>query len=70
MTFRVFTCNDFHGHWAIGSAAVVVAKDESEARIILANELLRDGLILRDTDTLKELDITAPGVLVLNNGDY
>jgi len=29
---NVYTCNDFYGAWPIGSAAVIVAESEADAR--------------------------------------
>ena len=67
---NVYTCNTFHGHWPVGTAAVVVAKDEAEARNLLSIELLKQGLGLSDFDELVELDLTKPQATILNNGDY
>lgn len=67
---RVFTCNDFEGHYPVGSAAVVVAEDEDAARVALRRELRSMGLELRKGDKLIELDVSAARVVVLNDGDY
>lgn len=68
---RVWTCNDFKGYWPVGSAAVVVADSESEARAALDDELRRMGLDgLRDRDEVVELDTTSPRVSVLWDGNY
>lgn len=68
---RVWTCNDFKGMWPVGSAAVVVAKDEEQARRILDWDLRQRGLDgLRDSDRIIEIDTDTPDVRVLNDGDY
>lgn len=70
MTFRVFTCNDFIGHYPVGSAAVIVAHDLPHARLLLKMELEKEGLTLKQSDEVKELDLNDFGAVVLNNGDY
>lgn len=65
---RIFVCNDFHGHWPVGTAAVIVAVCESDARRYLVNELERRGLCTNDF-TLR--DITGfVGAEVLCDGNY
>lgn len=70
MISRVFTCNDFAGHYPVGSSAVIVAHDMAHARLLLKMELEKEGLKLQETDEIKELDLTDFGAVVLNNGDY
>jgi hypothetical protein len=67
MEKRVFVSTDFPGYWPVGSAAVILAANEIDARLYLANELERRGLkaefSLRDiTDFL--------GAEVLCDGNY
>lgn len=66
---KVFTCTDHKGHWPAGTASVVVAHCEDEARRLLDAALLEQGL---DTDpyTLSEVSLNEPRALVLNNGEY
>lgn len=68
-TLHVWTCNDFLGHYPVGTAAVVVAESEAEARRLLAAELKEHGLTLRDKDRLVELALR-PRVRVLQDGEY
>jgi hypothetical protein len=68
---RVFTSDDFAGHWPVGTAAVVVAPDEAAARVLLLAELATHGLADQPRGfTLRELDTVVPAAVVLNNGDY
>lgn len=65
---RVFTCNDFTGHYPVGSAAVVIAKDEHHAEEILRLSLGERGL--SGDFTLKELNVTEAGAVILADGNY
>lgn len=67
---NVYTCNDHDGHWPVGTASVVVAKDEAEARDLLRRVLKDQGLNPNEPFTLKLLETTAPVVRVLCDGDY
>ncbi len=65
---RVWTSNDFVGHWPVGTAAVVVAETESAARTLLAGEMAACGL---DTEfTLKALSLANQQALILCDGNY
>lgn len=68
-SLKVFTCNDHAGFWPVGSASVVVAENETEAREILRGALIGHGL-KDEPFTLKELDINRPHAVILNDGDY
>lgn len=67
-TRRVFVCNDFHGHWPVGTAAVVLAANEVDARIYLSSELERRGL-KASTFTLRDITDFL-GAEVLCDGNY
>lgn len=68
---RVWTCNSFKGFWPVGASAAVVAESEDAARQMLDCELRRIGLTgLRETDELVELEVDAPGVRILQDGEY
>lgn len=70
---KVFTCTNFEGHYPVGAAAVVVARDEKKAKELLDLELRTQGLELGDA-TLTEIcmasSTTEPVVLVLADGNY
>jgi len=68
----VFICNDHHGHWAVGSASVVVADNEDEARSLLDAALVADGLkpSALYPYTLRLLDQSRPAAVILVNGEY
>ncbi len=63
----VWTCNDFTGHWPVGTAAVVVAKNRDEAERLLAAELTARGL--GGAFNLEPLP-SGPYVRILADGDY
>lgn len=68
---KVWTCNKFKGHWPVGSAAVVVAKDQEQARQLLAKQLALYGLKQEVTpEMLDPLPVCYPMALVLNDGNY
>lgn len=64
---KVFTSNDFKGHYPVGTSAIIVAKDETRAR-----ELLEEArpLAKGDTYTMDEVDVNVESCNVLQNGDY
>lgn len=66
---KVFTSNDFEGHWPVPVAAVIVAETEGDAWVLLSEALKKDGLPGHDF-TLEEIDCATPRATVLSNGDY
>lgn len=70
---KVFTCNDFVGFWPVGTAAVVIAEDVSQARCLLDGELHKLGLIQLappNEYTITEIDTTLQQAIILCDGDY
>lgn len=65
---KTYVCTSFKGHWPVGTSAVVSAKDEPTARLLLSQELARQGLTLQDDDKLEQL--ARNSALVLNDGNY
>lgn len=66
---KLFTCVDHRGHWPVGVASIVLARDEGEARRLLEQVLLEDGLDTSDF-TLREVAIDRPKAVLLANGEY
>ncbi len=66
---KVFTCNDFEGHWPVGTAAIIVAETEDEAIGELGQRLLDRGLPGIGF-SLNELDLSSSSVLILCDGNY
>jgi hypothetical protein len=64
---KVFYSNDFEGMWPVGTAAVVVAEDEQDAKLLLGAEIKWTNN--RDF-TVQELDLSERKAVILNNGDY
>ena len=69
MKMKIFTCRNFDGHWPVGVAAVIVAKDEEKARQLLDWELRAIGLELGDA-TLTKVDVKKPAAFILADGNY
>ncbi len=68
---KVWVCTDHKTHWPVGGASVVVAASENEARALLIEALREHGLSQPKGDfTLKEIDLSKPAAVVLNDGDY
>lgn len=65
---RLFYSDDFTGHWPVGTAAVVVANDETEAAMLLEQRLSEHGLSF--DGRLIEIDATQPMALVIADGNY
>ena len=65
---RVFVSNDFLGFWPVGTAAVIVAANEDDARRYLNNALTARGLDPNQGGTLREL--VNYGAEILCDGNY
>lgn len=63
---RVFSCDNFKGHYPVGNTIVVMATDEEVARAMIEKELKDAGLKL-DGDIVEH---TEPGVVTFLSGDY
>jgi hypothetical protein len=66
---KVFTSNDFEGYWSVGTAAVVIAEFEGDARKLLEASLAERKLPISGF-TLVELPTDFPLVSILNDGGY
>ena len=66
---RVWTSTDFEGVWPVGTAALVVAATEEEARETLSLAIKKEGLP-KSEFTLQEIELSERAAYVLNNGDY
>lgn len=67
---RIWTCTDHEGHWTVGSASVVVAETEDQARVLLVHALRGHGIVTTlDKFTLTEIEMY-PHAIVLNDGSY
>lgn len=67
---RLWICTDHDAFWPVGSASIVMANDEAEARKYLDQALREGGLDPSKGYTLLELNISMPFARVLCNGDY
>lgn len=68
---KVYTCTSFFGHWPVGTAAVIIAADKTEAKEMLETALNDSGLpqIIEESD-FTEISKSTPSAHILNNGDY
>lgn len=69
---KIFISTDFTGHYPVGTAAVVVARDSTHARSLLDRELQHRDLWNPDGDPYKlsELDTKHERAYILNDGNY
>jgi hypothetical protein len=68
---KVFYNNSFQGHWPVGTSAIIIAKNEQEAKIILENKLevigLKQEVSLGD---LVEVKTNKELAIILQDGEY
>lgn len=69
MKNRVFVCADFKGHFPVGTAAIIVARDSAMATGLLMKRLSDIGLP-QENFRVQELSLDEEGVVILNDGDY
>lgn len=67
---EVFVSDDFKGHWPVGTSAVIVARDEDQARELLQAELIAHGLGGHDAFTVRKIQTERPQAFVLQDGEY
>lgn len=68
---NVYYCNDFRGHWPVGSAAIVAAHHKQEAADLLMAQLIKRGLEQEvKPEQMVPFYIDTPRALVLLDGDY
>jgi len=68
---KVFTNNEFIGHYPVGSSAVVIAIDRIQAALFLQVHLKARGLNQKvKPSDMKELSMDFVTVVILNDGDY
>ena len=69
-TMSVFYTNNFCGHWPVGTAAVIVARNLDEAYVLMSKQLCEMGLAQNEAFSIKELPTDRTHVVVLQDGDY
>ena len=73
---ELFVCTNHDGHWPVGVASIVFARDETHARELLDAELIGAGLkpSTESPYTLEQIfrpnGDYVPRALILNDGDY
>jgi hypothetical protein len=69
MRMKVFYSTDFEGFYPVGTAAIVIASNEEEARTLLDAEIKKHGL--PDTDyTLHKVSKGRAKALIIVDGNY
>lgn len=67
---KLYTCNEFDGHWPVGSAAVVIAESKNEAADMLEVKLESIGLKQKiDSGTMVEV-LMMKQAIALCDGNY
>ncbi len=68
---NIYTSTDFRGHWPVGVAAIIVAKDKRQGVRLLEADLKKRGLEQKvSAKDLVLISTDLPQVLVLNDGEY
>lgn len=67
---NVYYSKDFEGHYPVGAAALVVAKNKGAARKLLDQQLDSEGLKQSKPYTLHKVSVSVPRVIMLLDGDY
>lgn len=68
---KIFWTDDFSGHYPVGTAAIVIEKNELAARIRLDNEIKSIGLDgLRPNAVLHKIPQTNPVAIIIRDGNY
>lgn len=70
MLMKIFSCDDFTGHYPVGTSAIIIAEDEAQAKSLLDEKLLEQNLKLDGTESFKEINLHSAKAIILNNGDY
>ena len=69
--FGVYACNQFTGHYPVGTAAVVVAESQEHAAQLLNEQLKRQGLPGDANAKMMALvGQKAPQAVILCDGNY
>ena len=68
---KVFTNTAFEGHYPVGVAAVIIAKNKHDAAILLSNALFDAGLDPNITsENMIEINSNEEHAVILCDGNY
>jgi hypothetical protein len=67
---KLFICTDHSGFYPVGTASIIIAPDEEEARKLLDAALTARGLFPIEYYTLQEVDLDKPTAYILRDGNY
>lgn len=69
---KLYAVTDHDGFWPVGTASIVMAKDEDHARRLLDAELKLKGLKTSEDVpySLCQVPQTMPKAIILNDGNY
>jgi len=66
---KVYYSTDFKGFWPVGTAAIVIAEDEAQAKSLLELQI-KDAGLPPSKFTVKELETSETKAIILRDGDY
>lgn len=69
LRLKTFKCTNFKGYWPVGTAAIIVARNERHAFELLEAKLFTIGLEMGEV-ILKEIDTNKAEVHILIDGNY
>jgi len=67
--YALYVCTDFEGHYPVGVAAIIVARDWKHARKLLDDELAERGLPT-GKGKISLQDMGEPYAAILCDGNY
>lgn len=69
---KVYMCNDHDSHYPVGCASVIVARNYVEARKLLDEQLVANGLRPYEERhySLTQICLEIPTATILCNGNY
>jgi hypothetical protein len=69
---NIYVCTDHDRHYPVGAASVVIAWNENQARVLLDEQLIAQGLkpFTKHPYTLKLIQADFSAAFILVNGDY
>jgi hypothetical protein len=67
---KLYACTDFVGKWPVGTAAVILADTDEQARELLRIELKAAGLGNQNDFRLYKIPQTKCMAVILLDGDY
>jgi len=67
---KIWTNNQFEGHYPVGTAAIVIAESKIKAKKYLDAQLKKEGLPECEAEDFEELKSEDGTIRILCNGEY